>query len=107
MPLPGENRQTNEDFTWKARFGEYCNKCSAETYQIFCTFKFKYLNNILKAQPCREINLLKMNLIQSKVVYLSVKINSPMSNLTSKAVDGYTFDVRLKLNSYQNIRTTN
>jgi hypothetical protein len=46
------------------------------------------------------------NLIQSKVVNLSVKINSPMSNLTSKAVDGYTFDVRLKLNSYQNIGTT-
>ena len=46
------------------------------------------------------------NLIQSKVVNLSVKINSPVSNLTSKAVDGYTFDVRLKLNSYQNIGTT-
>ena len=45
------------------------------------------------------------NLIQSKVVNLSVKINSSMSNLTSKAVDGYTFDVRLKLNSYQNIGT--
>ena len=36
--------------------------------------------------------------MQSKVVNISVKINSPMSNLTSKAVDGYTFDVRLKLN---------
>ena len=43
------------------------------------------------------------NLIQSKVVNLSVKINSPVSNLTSKAVDGYTFDVRLKLNSYQTL----
>ena len=43
------------------------------------------------------------NLIQSKVVNLSVKINSPMSILTSKAVDGYIFDVRLKVNSYLNI----
>ena len=46
------------------------------------------------------------NLIQSKVVNLSVKVNSPVSNLTSKAVDGYSFDVRLKLNSYQTIGTT-
>ena len=39
------------------------------------------------------------NYIQSKVVNLPVKINSSMSNLTSKAVHGYTFDVRLNLNS--------
>ena len=33
------------------------------------------------------------NLIQSKVVNLSVKIDSKVNNLfTSKAVDGYTFD---------------
>ena len=42
MPLPGESCQTNEAFTWKARFGEHCNKYSAEAYQIFCTFEIKY-----------------------------------------------------------------
>jgi hypothetical protein len=53
-----------------------------------------------------ELNDYLAGLIQSKVVNFSVKLNSPVSNLTSKAVDGYTFDVRLKLNSYQNIGTT-
>ena len=42
MPLPGESCQTNEAFTWKARFGEHCNKYSAEAYQIFCTMEIKY-----------------------------------------------------------------
>ena len=42
MPLPGESFQTNEAFTWKARFGEHCIKYSAEAYQIFCTFEIKY-----------------------------------------------------------------
>ena len=42
MPLPGESCQTNEAFTWKARFGEHCNKYSAEAYQIFCKFEIKY-----------------------------------------------------------------
>ena len=42
MPLPGESCQTNEAFTWKARFGEHGNKYSAEAYQIFCTFEIKY-----------------------------------------------------------------
>jgi hypothetical protein len=42
MSLFGERCQTNEAFTWKARFGEHCNKYSAEAYQIFCTFKIKY-----------------------------------------------------------------
>jgi hypothetical protein len=42
MPLPGESCQTNEAFTWKARFGEHCNKCSAEAYQTFCRFEIKY-----------------------------------------------------------------
>jgi hypothetical protein len=26
----------------RARFGEHCNKYSAEAYQIFCTFEIKY-----------------------------------------------------------------
>ena len=42
MPLPGESCQTNEAFTWNARFGEHCNKYSAEAYQIFPTFEIKY-----------------------------------------------------------------
>ena len=42
MPLPVDSCQTNEAFTWKARFGEHCNKYSAEAYQIFCTFEIKY-----------------------------------------------------------------
>jgi hypothetical protein len=37
--LPGESCQTNEAFTWKARFGEHCNKYSAEAYQIYCKFE--------------------------------------------------------------------
>ena len=42
MPLPVDSCQTNEAFTRKARFGEHCNKYSAEAYQIFCTFEIKY-----------------------------------------------------------------
>ena len=42
MPLPGESCQTNEAFTWKARFEEHCNKYSAEAYQIFCKFEINY-----------------------------------------------------------------
>jgi hypothetical protein len=42
MSLPGESCQTNEAFTWKARFGDHYNKYSAEAYQIFCTFEIKY-----------------------------------------------------------------
>ena len=42
MPLPGESCQTNEAFTWKARFGEHCNKYSAEAYQIFCKLEINY-----------------------------------------------------------------
>jgi hypothetical protein len=42
MPLPGESCQTNEAFTWKARFGEHCNKYRAEAHQIFCTFEINY-----------------------------------------------------------------
>ena len=42
MPLPVDSCQTNEAFTLKARFGENCNKYSAEAYQIFCMFEIKY-----------------------------------------------------------------
>jgi hypothetical protein len=42
MPLPGETCQTNEAFTWKARFGEHCNKYSAEAYQFFCKMEINY-----------------------------------------------------------------
>ena len=42
MPLPGENRQTNETFTWKARFREHCNEYRVEAYLIFCRFEIKY-----------------------------------------------------------------
>ena len=42
MPLPGESCQTNEASTWKARFGDHCNKYSAEAYQIFCKFEINY-----------------------------------------------------------------
>ena len=42
MPLPGESCQTNEAFTWKAWFGEHCNKYSAEAYQIFCKLEINY-----------------------------------------------------------------
>ena len=42
MPLPGESCQTNEAFTWKVRFGEHCNKYSAEAYQIFCKMEINY-----------------------------------------------------------------
>ena len=44
MQLPVDSCQTNEAFTWKARFGEHCNKYSAEAYQIFRTFEIKYPN---------------------------------------------------------------
>jgi hypothetical protein len=39
MPLPEESCQSNKSFTWKARFGEHCNKYSAEA---FCQMEINY-----------------------------------------------------------------
>ena len=54
MPLPVESCQTNEAFTWKARFGEHCNKYSAEAYQIFCSMEIKYPVVPKSPEPLRK-----------------------------------------------------